>query len=63
MARVTAPTLFILGRDDQMTPPKAAQSLVRAARQGTVVMVPGGHQMMLEAPDAVLTAMRNFLLP
>ena len=63
MANVTAPTLFVLGRDDQMTPPNAAQSLVRAAQQGSVVTVPGGHQMMLEAPDAVLTAVRDFLLP
>jgi pimeloyl-ACP methyl ester carboxylesterase len=63
MARVTAPTLFILGRNDQMTPPKAAQSLVRAARHGTVVTVPGGHQMMLEAPEAVLAALREFLAP
>ena len=63
MAKVSAPTLFMLGRDDQMTPPKAAQSLVRVAQQGTVVMVPGGHQMMLEAPDAVLAAVRDFLLP
>ena len=63
MAKVSAPTLFMLGRDDQMTPPKSAQSLVRVAQQGTVVMVPGGHQMMLEAPDAVLAAVRDFLLP
>ncbi len=61
MARVTAPTLFVLGRHDQMTPPKAAQSLVGAARQGTVVTVPGGHAMMLEAPDAVLAAVHRFL--
>ncbi len=63
MAKVTAPTLFVLGRYDQMTPPKAAQSLVAAARQGTVVTVPGGHAMMLEAPDAVLAAVQGFLQP
>lgn len=61
MAKVTAPTLFVLGRQDQMTPPRAAQSLVKAARRGTVTMVPGGHQMMLEEPDAVLSALRDFL--
>ena len=63
MPKVSAPTLFVLGRQDQMTPPKAAQSLVQAAQRGTVAMVPGGHQMMLEAPDAVLTALREFLTP
>jgi len=63
MPKVTAPTLFILGLQDQMTPPRAAQSLVKAAQRGTVAMVPGGHQMMLEAPDAVLAALRGFLQP
>ena len=61
MAKVQAPTLFILGRQDQMTPPRSAQSLVRAARQGRVVEVEAGHQMMSEAPDAVLDALNSFL--
>jgi len=63
IAKVSAPTLFILGRQDQMTPPKAAQSLVRGAANGRVAMVPGGHQMMLESPEEVLQAMRGFLQP
>lgn len=63
MAQVEAPTLFVLGQYDQMTPPKAAQSLIRGARHGQVTTVPGGHAMMLEAPDAVLAAMRSFLAP
>jgi pimeloyl-ACP methyl ester carboxylesterase len=61
MAQVKAPTLFILGRQDQMTPPRSAQSLVRSARQGRVVEVDAGHQMMSEAPDAVLDALIGFL--
>jgi pimeloyl-ACP methyl ester carboxylesterase len=61
MAKVTAPTLFVLGQADQMTPARAAQSLVRAAAHGKVVMVPGGHNMMAESPDPVLMAMKNFL--
>lgn len=63
IAKVSAPTLFILGRQDQMTPPKAAQSLVRGAADGRVAMVPGGHQMMLESPEEVLQAMKDFLKP
>ena len=63
MARVQAPVLFILGRRDQMTPPRAAQGLVKAARDGRVVEVDAGHQMMAEAPDAVLDALRGFLKP
>ncbi len=61
MAKVEAPTLFILGLHDQMTPPKAAQSLVGAAQRGTVVMVSSGHDMMLEAPEAVRAAIQTFL--
>ena len=61
MAQVTAPTLFVLGQADQMTPVKAAQSLIRAAAQGKLVVVPGGHNMMAESPDAVLAAMHSFL--
>jgi pimeloyl-ACP methyl ester carboxylesterase len=63
MAKVTAPTLFILGKADQMTPVKAAQSLVRAATRGKVALVAGGHQMMIESPDTVLDAIRDFLAP
>ena len=61
MASVTAPVLFVLGRKDQMTPPKAAQSLVAKASRATVTTVEAGHQMMTEAPDAVLFAIRDFL--
>lgn len=61
MAKVQCPTLFVLGRNDAMTPPKAAQSLQQKARNGQTVLVDGGHQMMTEAPDAVLFALRDFL--
>ena len=61
MQRVECPTLFLLGSGDQMTPPRAAQPLVACARQGRVVTVPGGHQMMSEAPDAVLAALKELL--
>ena len=61
MQRVSAPTLFILGKRDQMTPAKAAQPLIDQAARGKVVMLDAGHQMMLEAPDGVLFAIRDFL--
>ncbi len=63
MAKVQCPTLFILGRSDQMTPPAGARSLIARAAQGKVVHVPAGHQMMTEAPEAVLSAMKEFLQP
>jgi len=61
MALVQAPTLFVLGKKDQMAPPKAAQSLVRAARNAKVVLLGVGHQMMAEDPDGVLLAVRDLL--
>ena len=63
MARVQCKTLFILGRSDQMTLPKAAQGLIGQAAHGRVVVVEAGHQLMLEAPDAVLVALKEFLQP
>ena len=63
MARVRCPVLLVLGQNDQMTPPKAAQDLVSHAANATVVVVAAGHQMMLEAPEAVLSALKDFLKP
>jgi len=61
MAAVTAPVLFVLGRKDQMTPPKAAQALVDHAAHGRVTLLDVGHHQMLEAPDGTLMALRDFL--
>lgn len=65
MAQVRCPTLLVLGERDQMTPPKAAQGLLRAAAQAQVktqvVMLPSGHHQMAETPDAMLQALIDFL--
>jgi pimeloyl-ACP methyl ester carboxylesterase len=63
MARVACPVLFVLGNTDQMTPPKAAQELIRLARDARVVHLPGGHQQMNETPEEMLAALRGFLRP
>jgi len=61
MDKVQCPTLFVLGSADQMTPPKAAQSLVARAHKAKVVQLPAGHSLMTEAPDGVLQALKDFL--
>jgi Predicted hydrolases or acyltransferases (alpha/beta hydrolase superfamily) len=65
MAQVRCPVLFLLGALDQMTSPKAAQSLIATARQTgqpvQVVHLPVGHHQMTEAPDQTLDALRGFL--
>ena len=65
MAQITAPILFVLGEQDQMTPPKAAKGLVDAAKADgkavQVQMIPNGHNQMTESPDATLFAIHGFL--
>jgi pimeloyl-ACP methyl ester carboxylesterase len=65
IAQVQCPVLFVLGAQDQMTPPKAAQGLVARAQQAglrvQVVQPPVGHHQMSETPDATLFALRDFL--
>lgn len=52
---------FILGKQDQMTQVKSAQSLIQLAPKAKVTVVDAGHQMMSEAPDDVLDALKDFL--
>ena len=62
---LTCPLLFLLGAQDQMTQPKAAQGLIALAREAgktaQVVNLPVGHHQMGETPDATLMAIRDFL--
>lgn len=65
IVQVTCPILFVLGASDQMTQPRAAQSLVKAAREaGKSVQVRQlrvGHKQMSETPDETLQALKEFL--
>ena len=63
MEKIRCPVLFILGRNDAMTLPKTAQPLIAKAPNATVVTVEAGHQLMVEAPEAVLAALVDFLRP
>ena len=59
-AKVRCPVTLVLGERDQMTTPKSSHELA-AALKARVVMVPSGHHLMAEAPDAVLNALRDAL--
>lgn len=65
MAQLTCPLLFALGAQDQMTPPRAAQGLINAARAAgktvDIAHLPVGHNQMTEAPEETLAALRSFL--
>lgn len=57
-ARVQCPVTLILGRFDQMTPPKVTKEIA-AALKARVVMLDSGHHLMAEQPDAMLAAVRG----
>jgi pimeloyl-ACP methyl ester carboxylesterase len=63
--QIRCPVLFLLGGQDQMTPPKAAQGLITQAREAgkavQVLSLPVGHHQMTETPDETLFAIRDFL--
>lgn len=65
ITQIACPVLFVLGAQDQMTPPKAAQGLIAKARAAgkavTIATPPVGHHQMSETPDATLFAIRDFL--
>ncbi len=65
MQKVTCPVLFLLGTHDQMTQPKAAKLLIDTARAAGKdvkrVDLAVGHHQMSEAPEATLSALKEFL--
>jgi pimeloyl-ACP methyl ester carboxylesterase len=59
---VKCPVLFILGKRDVMTPPRAAKSLQEQIPGAKTVLIDfSGHSLMAEAPDATLDALIEFL--
>ena len=63
-AEVQCPTLAVLGRQDLMTPVKAAEALTQALPRGRRVILDAcGHMMMTERSDAVLDLLIEHLSP
>jgi pimeloyl-ACP methyl ester carboxylesterase len=62
-AALACPALVISGSRDMMTHPKAAAKLAAAIKDVRSVSLDGaGHALMAEQPDAVLDALRAFIL-
>jgi pimeloyl-ACP methyl ester carboxylesterase len=59
-AAVQCPVLFVFGKKDMMTPPRSTTLLTGVLAHGKIVTVDAGHQLMSEAPDAVLDALAGF---
>ena len=61
-AKLKCPVLFVLGARDMMTPPRAAQDLIKAIPGAKAVTAQtSGHLLMAEAPDATLDALISFI--
>lgn len=62
LAAVDVPTLVVVGDEDTLTPPSAAEALAVGIRGAKLVVLPNaGHLSNLEAPDAFNAAVLDFL--
>lgn len=60
--RVRCPALLVIGSEDRMTPPAAAQALIDCLADVRVVNLRGaGHALMAEAPEALAQILEEFL--
>jgi len=60
--KIKCPTLFVLGRNDQMTPLKKALALAAIVEDShSVVIDRCGHMMMCERPNQVYDALKGFV--
>lgn len=61
-AKVTCPTLLVLGKNDLMTSPKMTKELTATLTDCRVVTLDrAGHIPMAEEPDGTLDTLKNFL--
>jgi pimeloyl-ACP methyl ester carboxylesterase len=62
LARITVPTLVVVGADDAITPVAEAEKMARALPNAQTVIVPdAGHLSPLENPTTVDAALLKFL--
>lgn len=62
LPRIAVPTLVLVGREDRVTPPAAAQFLAEHIRGASLIQIPGaGHLSNIEQPEAFNRALGTFL--
>ena len=62
LARISCPTLVLVGEEDQLTPPQLAREIADGIASSHLAVVPGvGHLSTLEAPEAVNAALKDWL--
>ena len=63
LQNIATPLLIVAGSQDRMTSPKAAKALLGFIPGARLVSIEGsGHALMAERPDAVLDALRAFIV-
>lgn len=62
LGEIDVPTLVVVGREDEMTPPAVAKAMTDAIPSAAMTVIPGaGHLSPLEAPIAVTRVCAEFL--
>jgi pimeloyl-ACP methyl ester carboxylesterase len=62
LARISLPTLVIVGEEDALTPVADSELLHRSIQRSHLVVLPGaGHMSALETPDEFSRALSDFL--
>ena len=59
--RISAPTLVLWGDADRANPVVYAEEWQRRVKGAALSLVPGGHMVLHEAPDAAAAAVAEFL--
>jgi len=61
LSEITLPTLILCGRDDKLTPVKYSEYLQQNIPNAQLKIIEGaGHMVMLEQPQAITQALREF---
>jgi pimeloyl-ACP methyl ester carboxylesterase len=62
LPKIKCPTLVLVGEGDQLTPPKLSEEIASGIRNSRLVVVrDSGHLSTLERPDAVNTALVEWM--
>jgi len=60
--RIVAPTLIVIGAEDQMTAPRRSLEVAEMIPQAQTIRIPNcGHSMLSERPNQVLDALAGFI--
>ncbi|MBZ0215669.1 MAG: alpha/beta hydrolase [Fimbriimonadaceae bacterium] len=62
LSKIACPVLFLVGRGDAWSPPEQHEDMAaRTADAKLVIVEEAGHFLPIERPDAVITAMRDWM--